>query len=241
MKVVKRAFRRLLCLLLCAAALFSLAACTSPLEESLWEIRAPVLVQGALDARCLGEFNENYLDLTGLTEDACRETYEAGLARRTDDFAQYFGITSLTDDLRSEVTALYRELLARAHYSVGGAVQIDETHYTVTVSVEPMDFFTPVLDGLDDAVADFRARWIDYVDVSRMTDQQYAAFELDWAQSVLAWCRQNLESTPYLPVQTVEIAVTQDGDGLWSADAGSMQAFDAAVLVCPSDGVTAIG
>lgn len=240
MKVVKRAFRRLLCLLLSAASLLSLAACTSPLEESLWEIRAPVLVQGALDARCLGEFNENYLDLTGLTEDACRETYEAGLVHRTDDFAQYFGITSLTDDLRSEVTALYREILARAHYSVGGAVQLDEMHYTVTVSVEPMNFFSPVLDGLDDAAADFRARWAD-ADPSLMTDGQYAAFELDWAQSVLAWCRQNLESTPYLPVQTVEIAVTQDGDGLWSADTDSMQAFDAAVLVCPSDGVTAIG
>lgn len=48
---------------------------------------------------------------------------------------------------------LYREIYARAHYSVVGAVQIDETHYTVTVNVEPMDFFTPVLDGFDDAMS----------------------------------------------------------------------------------------
>ena len=129
---------------------------------------------------------------------------------------------------------LYREIYARAHYSVVGAVQIDETHYTVTVNVEPMDFFTPVLDGFDDAMAGFRARWIDYVDVSRMTDEQYAAFELDWAQSVLAWCRRNLDGITYLPIQTVEISVTQDGDGLWSTDADSMQAFDEAVLYYPA-------
>ncbi len=97
-----------------------------------------------------------------------------------------------------------------------------------------MDFFTPVLDGFDDAMAGFRARWIDYVDVSRMTDEQYAAFELDWAQSVLAWCRRNLDGITYLPVQTVEIRVTQDGDGLWSTDADSMQAFDEAVLYYPA-------
>lgn len=231
---MKHAFRRLLCLLLSAAALLSLAACTSPLEEKLWEILTPTLVQGDLDALYLGEFNENYLDLTGASEEDCQSAYEQNLSLSADIFARCFGITNLTDDLRSEVEDLYREIYARAHYSVVGAVQIDETHYTVTVNVEPMDFFTPVLDGFDDAMAGFRARWIDYVDVSRMTDEQYAAFELDWAQSVLAWCRRNLDGITYLPVQTVEISVTQDGDGLWSTDADSMQAFDEAVLYYPA-------
>jgi len=225
---------RLLCLLLSAAALLSLAACTSPLEEKLWEILTPTLVQGDLDALYLGEFNENYLDLTGASEEDCQSAYEQNLSLSADIFARCFGITNLTDDLRSEVEDLYREIYARAHYSVVGAVQIDETHYTVTVNVEPMDFFTPVLDGFDDAMVGFRARWIDYVDVSRMTDEQYAAFELDWAQSVLAWCRRNLDGITYLPVQTVEISVTQDGDGLWSTDADSMQAFDEAVLYYPA-------
>ena len=173
---MKHAFRRLLCLLLSAAALLSLAACTSPLEEKLWEILTPTLVQGDLDALYLGEFNENYLDLTGASEEDCQSAYEQNLSLSADIFARCFGITNLTDDLRSEVEDLYREIYARAHYSVVGAVQIDETHYTVTVNVEPMDFFTPVLDGFDDAMAGFRARWIDYVDVSRMTDEQYAAF-----------------------------------------------------------------
>lgn len=177
---MKHAFRRLLCLLLSAAALLSLAACTSPLEEKLWEILTPTLVQGDLDALYLGEFNENYLDLTGASEEDCQSAYEQNLSLSADIFARCFGITNLTDDLRSEVEDLYREIYARAHYSVVGAVQIDETHYTVTVNVEPMDFFTPVLDGFDDAMVGFRARWIDYVDVSRMTDEQYAAFELDW-------------------------------------------------------------
>ena len=231
---MKHAFRRLLCLLLSAAALLSLAACTSPLEEKLWEILTPTLVQGDLDALYLGEFNENYLDLTGASEEDCQSAYEQNLSLSADIFARCFGITNLTDDLRSEVEDLYREIYARAHYSVVGAVQIDETHYTVTVNAEPMDFFTPVLDGFDDAMAGFRARWIDYVDVSRMTDEQYAAFELDWAQSVLAWCRRNLDGITYLPVQTVEISVTQDGDGLWSIDADSMQAFDEAVLYYPA-------
>ena len=165
---MKHAFRRLLCLLLSAAALLSLAACTSPLEEKLWEILTPTLVQGDLDALYLGEFNENYLDLTGASEEDCQSAYEQNLSLSADIFARCFGITNLTDDLRSEVEDLYREIYARAHYSVVGAVQIDETHYTVTVNVEPMDFFTPVLDGFDDAMAGFRARWIDYVDVSRL-------------------------------------------------------------------------
>lgn len=148
---MKHAFRRLLCLLLSAAALLSLAACTSPLEEKLWEILTPTLVQGDLDALYLGEFNENYLDLTGASEEDCQSAYEQNLSLSADIFARCFGITNLTDDLRSEVEDLYREIYARAHYSVVGAVQIDETHYTVTVNVEPMDFFTPVLDGFDDA------------------------------------------------------------------------------------------
>ena len=201
---MKHAFRRLLCLLLSAAALLSLAACTSPLEEKLWEILTPTLVQGDLDALYLGEFNENYLDLTGASEEDCQSAYEQNLSLSADIFARCFGITNLTDDLRSEVEDLYREIYA------------------------------PVLDGFDDAMVGFRARWIDYVDVSRMTDEQYAAFELDWAQSVLAWCRRNLDGITYLPVQTVEISVTQDGDGLWSTDADSMQAFDEAVLYYPA-------
>lgn len=231
---MKHAFRRLLCLLLSAAALLSLAACTSPLEEKLWEILTPTLVQGDLDALYLGEFNENYLDLTGASEEDCQSAYEQNPL----PFGGHLRpvLRHHEPDGRSprDVEDLYREIYARAHYSVVGAVQIDETHYTVTVNVEPMDFFTPVLDGFDDAMAGFRARWIDYVDVSRMTDEQYAAFELDWAQSVLAWCRRNLDGITYLPVQTVEISVTQDGDGLWSTDADSMQAFDEAVLYYPA-------
>ena len=85
-----------------------------------------------------------------------------------------------------------------------------------------------------DEIISVEREMIDYVDVSRMTDEQYAAFELDWAQSVLAWCRRNLDGITYLPVQTVEISVTQDGDGLWSTDADSMQAFDEAVLYYPA-------
>ena len=237
---MRHTLRRLLCLLLSAAALLSLTACTSPLEEKLWEILTPTLVQGDLDALYLGEFNENYLDLTGASQEDCQSAYEQNLSLSADTFAQCFGITNLTDDLRGEVKELYREIYARAHYSVGGAAQVDETHYTVTVNVEPMDFFTPVLEGFDGAMTDFRARWIDYVDISRMTDEQYAAFELDWAQSILAWCRQNLESITYLPVQTVEISVTQGSDGLWSTDADSVQAFDEAVLYYPAyEGVLA--
>lgn len=123
------------------------AACTSPLEEKLWEILTPTLVQGDLDALYLGEFNENYLDLTGASEEDCQSAYEQNLSLSADIFARCFGITNLTDDLRSEVEDLYREIYARAHYSVVGAVQIDETHYTVTVNVEPMDFFTPCSTG----------------------------------------------------------------------------------------------
>ena len=184
------------------------------------------------------------MDDTTLRKLADRLTYLRSLDQRRQEVKKAVdGQGKLTPELSAaidaaatlaEVEDLYREIYARAHYSVVGAVQIDETHYTVTVNVEPMDFFTPVLDGFDDAMVGFRARWIDYVDVSRMTDEQYAAFELDWAQSVLAWCRRNLDGITYLPVQTVEISVTQDGDGLWSTDADSMQAFDEAVLYYPA-------
>ena len=188
-------------------------------------------LHGAMDDTSLRTLEERLQYLRGLEErrDTVKKSIEEQ-GKLTEELAAAIDSAQTL----AEVEDLYREIYARAHYSVLGAVQIDETHYTVTVNVEPMDFFTPVLDGFDDAMAGFRARWIDYVDVSRMTDEQYAAFELDWAQSVLAWCRRNLDGITYLPVQTVEISVTQDGVGLWSIDADSMQAFDEAVLYYPA-------
>ena len=188
-------------------------------------------LHGAMDDTSLRTLEERLQYLRGLEErrDTVKKSIEEQ-GKLTEELAAAIDSAQTL----AEVEDLYREIYARAHYSVVGAVQIDETHYTVTVNVEPMDFFTPVLDGFDDAMVGFRARWIDYVDVSRMTDEQYAAFELDWAQSVLAWCRRNLDGITYLPVQTVEISVTQDGDGLWSTDADSMQAFDEAVLYYPA-------
>lgn len=155
---MKHAFRRLLCLLLSAAALLSLAACTSPHGREALGDSHPHACAGRPRARSTSASSTRTTsDLTGASEEDCQSAYEQNLSLSADIFARCFGITNLTDDLRSEVEDLYREIYARAHYSVVGAVQIDETHYTVTVNVEPMDFFTPVLDGFDDAMAGFRA------------------------------------------------------------------------------------
>lgn len=211
--------KRLFCLLLILALVFSLTACRKtneakgddPSQESQGEQQqdeATILVQGKLDSLYLGQYNEEYLKLRGISEEEAAAEREDNLSVNVEYFARTLYINGLTDEVRSELTELYQELFSKLSYRVTDSSQIDENNYAVTVEVAPAD----IVQQIQEATANWAPATAD-------TDAE-------WARTVLDTFREKLETLGYLEAQNLAVQVTKGEDGSWTVSDDNIYTID---------------
>ncbi len=223
--------RRAAALLLICLLLAGLTACaTSPLTR---EEQFSALVKGNLDEIYRGKANSDYLKLTGSTAKDVTASYERGLDQEVVFFCGYFSITAPSDRITREIKDLYREVYASTSYSVGKAVRVDDTTYTVEVIVQPLDIMQSAIDNHDSALASFYRKY-DGVSREDLEGDELSAFEEDWAEAVIAMVRGRLTHITYRDAQTVNVRVTKQEDGSWQMNEDDLQTIDKLVLLYPA-------
>ena len=129
-----RILHRLTSVLMAAALVFVLAACGDVTPD-----QARTYIQGDLDACYLGQYNQDYLDLIGITaEEAEEQNYVWNTTAEAEILMDYFDIYP-TDASAERAVALIRDIYALSKYQVGAASKLDDGSYAVTVTVQPMD------------------------------------------------------------------------------------------------------
>ena len=142
---------------------------------------ATTYVQGILDENYKGVYDPDFLELIDITENEAEETYLSSLETEADFFASAFLIDDLTDELKAEVVDMYKQVYAKAKYTVDTATEVDDSTFGVKVTVEPLDVFDRVAEALWGDTPDARAEALYSQDVDSMTDEEYAAYDAECA------------------------------------------------------------
>ena len=147
-------------LLACTLAL-GLAACGDITPED-----AETYIQGLLDASYLGQYDQDYLDLAGITEEESREEdYEWNTTAEADILRDYLAIQP-TDAAVQQSVDLVKEIYSHSKYEVGAASKLDDGSYAVTVSVQPMDILIRYQNQTD-----VNEVWLEVLAEHGVTDQ----------------------------------------------------------------------
>lgn len=128
-----------------------------------------------------------------------------------------------TEEQRSELIELYKEIYAKASYTVDTATEIDETTYGVKVTVAPIDIFHQLMDEVNNGTTftEFNAQYPDTMD-----DAQYYEYEIAWFQLVLDTLEGLIPSLGYLEEQSLVVQVTLGEDNYWSLNEDDFSNLD---------------
>lgn len=219
--------KKTLAFLLVLALALSLAACGSGLG-----VGVNMLVQGNIDGLYLGKFDDAYLKLINSTEAECRKDYLDGLEVEAEYFAHYFNIEVLDDDLKAEIVDLYKEIYFHSQYTVGDASKLDDNTYAVKVTISPIDIVDLVVEDFDSGMEGFYTQYAD-ADPSAMTDEEYAQYDRDWAEAILAMFYKRLPKLGYKEEQSIAIQVVKGADGRWGISDNDMVSIDSLMIYYP--------
>ena len=147
-------------------------------------------------------------------------------------FAYYFDISNMTDEIKAEIIDLYKEIYAWSKYTVGEASKLDESTYAVKVVVSPLDIFVLVDEAFDEAMEPFYTKYAN-VDISAMSDDEYNAYDKEWADAVIALCREKLPEMGYLEDRSLVIQVTLDEDDYWVMSGDDFNSLDEIIIEYP--------
>ena len=120
---------------------------------------ASIYVRGLINLTFLGQFDEDYLKLVDSDEAESQENYDGNLDVDADNFAYYYAIDTVSDDLREQIRQLYKDMYAKSKFEVKDAVKADSTTYSVEVVIEPLDIYQRVDSVLEDTMTAFSEQY----------------------------------------------------------------------------------
>ena len=177
-----------------------------------------------------GVYDPDFLELIDITENEAEETYLSSLETEADFFASAFLIDDLTDELKAEVVDMYKQVYAKAKYTVDTATEVDDSTFGVKVTVEPLDVFDRVAEALWGDTPDARAEALYSQDVDSMTDEEYAAYDAEWCRLVIDLTLEKLPEAEYLEAQSKVVQITLGDDNYWSLDEQDFSDLDWLIL-----------
>lgn len=215
-----------LILTLALALLLPLTACGGGLDEE----DAMCYIQGTLDENYLGKADPDFLELIGSSEEEVEQIYDDSLATEAQFFLDSLVESELPqeeyDRLLDELTKMYRQIYAHSKYTVDSASKMDDTTFSVKVTVEPIDIFHLVVDAMNNGAADeLNSRYPD-----QMTDEEYLAYEVEWVELFMDVTYEKLPELGHLEPDTRLVQVTLGEDDYWTIPDDDFWALDALII-----------
>ena len=216
-------WKRVISLTLSLALLVPLAACGGGLSPD----DATTYIQGILDENYKGIYDAEFLEMIDSTETEAQEIYQNSIEVEADFLIGSLMDNAPTEEQRSELIELYKEIYAKASYTVDTATEIDESTYGVKVTVAPIDIFHQLMDEVSSGTTftEFNAQYPDTMD-----DDQYYEYEIAWFQLVLDTLRELIPSLGYLEEQSRVVQVTLGDDNYWSLNEEDFNTLDRLII-----------
>lgn len=210
-------------LILCGTMLLSLCACGG---KGLTTEDASKCVQVEMDATYMGKF-DGFLDFySNVTTDDAKAQYDGKIEYEASYFMEMYGVPDLEDSSvtlePSEMQAkqardLYKDIYAKADYSIASSSKQDDGTFAVKVNVKPIDIIKLVDDNFDAGFEDFWTKF-DAVDTDSMSDDELKnwyvnVFADEYYDTLLDLLEAQVANIGYLDEKNIVIQVQQSEDG----------------------------
>lgn len=221
------------------AMVASLTACDSVgsgTQKDTMKEDSQTYVQGLLDKMYLGKYNKEYLDLIDLTETEAEEDYLDRLYGEVDYFCYVFGIEYQDDELNDQIAEMYKQIYAKAKYTVDPATKLESGNYAVEVSVEPIEIFTKITQEEHSAMDDeaFASLGKTEDELNAMSDEEseqwYQDYDRAYAEGMVELVLSHMDDLTYGDAKSMVFQLAQDSDGYYSLVEGDLQNFDQYII-----------
>ena len=211
--------RKLTLLTLSLAMVLCLAACNLFGVGGVTKQDAVDYVKAQMDVIYKGE-NQGYLDLVAdASEEECEQPHEDKMTTEAQYLMSLLGIEYPSDELTARFADLYRQIFAKADYTVQEASKLDDGSYSVKVVVRPIDIIDQLNSAWYDFSEEFEAKYAD-VDPNAMTDAEWEdwyvnTYDADYGQSLAALLESLIPSLGYMEETSILVQVQPDEDGYY--------------------------
>lgn len=123
---------------------------------------------------------------------------------------------NISEELKAEYREFYKELYANAKYTVGEAVEVDETTFEVTVTCEKLNVFADAFVVYETKQAELVAAWTETALAGGEVptdEEKYEQFFIVYKDCLIA----ELADVSYDAPTTVTVRV-ESTDGVWEAN-----------------------
>ena len=204
--------KRFAALALALGLTLTLGACK---KSGLSTFDAKAYVEGLLKETYLGEFDEGYMTLVGITEEEAQATYENSLDVESNNFYYFYDIEYPTEEFHEKMMDLYKRIYAHAKFEVVSAAAQDDGSFSVKLSIEPINIVQLAEAKFEEAMQPFYDKYPMEVQQA-MSDAEYEAMDQEYAQMILDLYESVMPEIGNEEVQSLVVQIEMDAEGYYS-------------------------
>ena len=216
---------RIPALAMAAAMTLSLSACSG---GGLTTDDASKGVQVELDATYKGSF-AGFVDFySNVTTEDAKKQYDANVEGESRNFINMYGLPSYEDTntvleasemQMNRAKELYKDIYAKADYSITSTNKQDDGTFAVKVNIKPMDIIKLVDDNFEEGFAEFDAKFSAIADqVNTMEEDEFLTwytetYAREYYDTLLDVLEEQVPNIGYLDEKSIVIQVQQSEEG----------------------------
>ena len=204
--------KRFAALALALGLTLTLGACK---KSGLSTFDAKAYVEGLLKETYLGEFDEGYMTLVGITEEEAQATYENSLDVESNNFYYFYDIEYPAEEFHEKMMDLYKRIYAHAKFEVVSAAAQDDGSFSVKLSIEPINIVQLAEAKFEEAMQPFYDKYPMEVQQA-MSDAEYEAMDQEYAQMILDLYESVMPEIGNEEAQSLVVQIEMDAEGYYS-------------------------
>lgn len=205
-----RKMRRWLAAALAATMCLGLAACKKDFDAAGY-------TKAVLDANYQEEYAD-YAEFRDLSKEEAEKEIEDNRSRLAQNELE--GIGEVSDETKSAYIESLKTIEKLARYEVKSAKKQDDGSFVVTIVVKPADIYLTLGQNAVDMQA-------------AMTEEERTAISQDadaFADFMMQCIQKSVEGNTYKADETIEVKITQDGEGAYGLESEAMNVIDSTLF-----------
>lgn len=200
-----------------AAAAMSVAVFTGCTSSAVTGSRYQEYIESGMKCKYYGEL-EGYKKACDATDEEAKEAYDSTIEYYANELMAYNGISSeyISEDMYSKYVDLAGKIMAKAKFTVGKCTKVDGD-WQLKLEISPVDINDVAEEDIQKIMDEYNNAHTS-AEIKDSTDEQYSAWEEEFAQKVLEVLSNAVNNIGYKDTVSKVVIITEDEDGYGITD-----------------------